>query len=446
MAAHTPETRYVQVGDLHVAYQVVGDGPLDLVFVREYFDHLEAAWDLPSMARFMLRLASFSRLIMFDKGGTGMSDPTALDQHPTLELWMDELGAVMDAVGSTRAAIVAAGGGGPMAALFAATYPERVERLVLVNTYARLLAAPDYPEGEPADGVESLIAWTTAKWGTGAILRVTAPTLVDDDAFVAAYARLERMAASPGMVAGVLPMAVHLDVRNVLGTISVPTLVLHRGGSTYVRAVHGRYLAEHIAGARYVELPGPDYLIHVGDTDDMLDEIEAFLTGTTATADSDRALATVLFTDIVGSTELAGERGDRRWRDLLESHHALVRRQLARFQGREVDTAGDGFLATFDGPARAIRCACAIRDGVRSLGIEIRAGLHTGEVELRGDQIAGVAVHIGARVAAKAQPSEVLVSRTLVDLVAGSNIEFVDRGEHQVKGVAGEWRLFAVSR
>jgi len=286
----------------------------------------------------------------------------------------------------------------------------------------------------------------TAKWGTGSILRVTAPSSVDDDAFVAAYARLERMAASPGLVAGVLPMAARLDVRNVLGTISVPTLVLHRAGSTYVRAVHGRYLADHIAGARYVELPGPDYLIHVGDTDDLLDEIEAFLTGTTAAAGSDRALATVLFTDIVRSTELAGERGDRRWRDLLDSHHALVRRQLARFQGREVDTAGDGFLATFDGPARAIRCACAIRDGVRSLGIEIRAGLHTGEVELRGDQIAGVAVHIGARVAAKAEPSEVLVSRTLVDLVTGSSIEFVDRGEHQLKGVTGEWRLFAVAR
>jgi class 3 adenylate cyclase len=232
----------------------------------------------------------------------------------------------------------------------------------------------------------------------------------------------------------------------VLGTISVPTLVIHRAESTYVRAVHGRYLAKHIAGARYVELPGADYVLHVGDTDEMLDEIEDFLTGTTAAADSDRALATVLFTDIVGSTELAGERGDRRWRDLLESHHALVRRQLARFQGREVDTAGDGFLATFDGPARAIRCACAIRDGVRSLGIEIRAGLHTGEVELRGDQIAGMAVHIGARVAAKAEPSEVLVSRTLVDLVAGSRIEFVDRGEHQLKGVTGEWRLFAVAR
>jgi class 3 adenylate cyclase len=445
MASQTPETRYVQVGDLHVAYQVVGDGPVDLVFVREYFDHLEAGWDFPSMARFMFRLASFSRLIMFDKGGTGMSDPTALHQHPTLELWMDELRAVMDAVGSTRAAVVASGGAGPMAALFAATYPERVERVVFINTYARILEAPDYTQGESAEVVDGLIAWTVAKWGTGAVLRITAPTLADDDAFVAAYARLERMAASPGMVAGVLPMAVRLDVRDVLGTISVPTLVIHRAGCTYVRAVHGRYLAEHIAGARYVELPGPDYLIHVGDTDEMLDEIESFLTGTTAAAESDRALATVLFTDIVGSTDLAGERGDRRWRDLLDSHHALVRRQLARFQGREVDTAGDGFLATFDGPARAIRCACAIRDGVRSLGIEIRAGLHTGEVELRGDQIAGVAVHIGARVAAKAEPGEVLVSRTLVDLVAGSSIEFVDRGEHELKGVIGEWRLFAVA-
>ncbi len=447
MASTTPPTtRYVEVGDLHIAYQVVGNGPLDLVFVREYFDHLEAGWDLPSQARFMSRLASFSRLIMFDKGGTGMSDPTALNAHPTLELWMDELRAVMDAVGSTRAAVVASGGAGPMAALFAATYPERVERLVLVNTYARLLAAPDYAEGDPAEGVDRLIEWTTAKWGTGAILRVTAPSVVNDDAFVTAYARLERMAASPGMVAGVLPMAVRLDVRNVLGTISVPTLVIHRAGSTYVRAVHGRYLAAHIAGARYVELPGADYLVHVGDTDDMLDEIEEFLTGTTATADSDRALATVLFTDIVRSTELAHEHGDRRWRDLLDSHHALVRRQLARFEGREVDTAGDGFFATFDGPARAIRCACAISDGVRSLGIEIRAGLHTGEVELRGDQVAGVAVHIGARVAAKAEPGEVLVSRTVVDLVAGSSIAFVDKGEHQLKGVTGEWRLFAVSR
>ena len=446
MASQIPVTRYVQADDLHVAYQVLGSGPLDLVFVREYFDHLEAGWDVPSLARFMSRLASFSRLIMFDQGGTGMSDPTALDQQPTLELWMDELRAVMDVVGSRRAAVVASGGAGPMAALLAATYPERVERLVLVNTYARLLAAPDYPQGDPAEAVDRFIEWMTAKWGTGSILRVTAPSLADDDAFVAAFARMERMAASPGFVAGVLPMAVRLDVRNVLGTISVPTLVIHRAGSTYVRAVHGQYLAEHIAGARYVELPGPDYLIHVGETDDMLDEIETFLTGTTAAADSDRALATVLFTDIVGSTQLAAERGDRRWRDLLDSHHALVRRQLERFQGREVDTAGDGFLATFDGPARAIRCACAIRDGVRSLGIEIRAGLHTGEVELRDDQIAGLAVHIGARVAAKAQPSEVLVSRTLVDLVAGSNIEFVDRGEHQLKGVTGVWRLFAVSR
>jgi len=441
-----PETRYARSEEGDVAYQVVGEGPLDLVFISSWTSNVEVMWEEPLFARFLRRLATFCRVLCFDKRGSGISDPVPLAAVPTLEEWTDDVRRVMDAAGSKRAALLGAGWGAQMAMLFAATYPERTSALILVNASARSLHDVDYPSGLPADLVPRFLQRREERWGTGGVVDLVAPSVAQDERFRRSTARYERLSMSPRASSITAAAIMERDLRAVLPSIRVPTLVLHRAGDRAFPVGHGRYLAEHIPGAKYVELPGEDDFIYVGDTETMLAEIEEFLTGVRPVAEIDRVLATVLFTDIVGSTERAATLGDRAWHALLDTHHGIVRRELERHRGREVDTAGDGFLATFDGPARAIRCACAIRDGVRSLGIEIRAGLHTGECELMGDGVGGIAVHIGARVAASAAPGEVLVSSTVKDLVAGSGLRFVDRGVHSLRGVPGEWRLFAVER
>jgi class 3 adenylate cyclase len=434
-----PETRYAKSGDINIAYQVVGGGPLDLVLVSGFVSHLDLDWEEPRYAHFLRRLASFSRLIRFDKRGTGLSDrPGGL---PDLETRMDDVRAVLDTVGSERAALLGYSEGGPMCILFAATYPERTSALVLYGTYAkRRDPDDDYPWAATWEERQAYADQVEREWGTEADLGTMAPNA--DDAMVRWWRARARASASPGAAKALILMNSQIDVRGVLSSLRVPTLVLHRRGDHDSRLDEGSYIAEHIPGARFVELEGEDHLPSI-DSGQILDEVEEFLTGARRGPEADRVLATVLFTDIVGSTERASELGDRRWRELLEQHQAVVRRELERFRGREIDTAGDGFLATFDGPARAIRCARAIGNGVRRLGIEVRAGLHTGECEVLGDKVAGVAVHTGARVAGAAGPGEVLVSNIVRDLVAGSGIQFEDRGEHELKGV-GSWRLYSV--
>jgi pimeloyl-ACP methyl ester carboxylesterase len=437
-----PGTRYAKSGDVHIAYQVVGDGPIDLVYVSGWVSNIELMWDEPRYERFLRRLASFSRLIVFDKRGTGLSDPVPLDRLPTLEQRMDDVRAVMDAVGSDHAAVFGNSEGGQMSLLFAATYPERTTALVTQGTFARRLWSPDYPWAPTPEAREREIRDIEASW---ADLDVTTLAPSADEPFKRRLATYFRRSASPAVGAAFLRMNTQADLRAILPTIRVPTLVIHRSNDRDVNVEEGRWIASQIPGARYVELPGVDHTPWVGNQDEVLDEIEELLTGTRHVAEPDRVLATVLFTDIVGSTERAAALGDQRWSELLRDHHTAVRRELQRFRGREIDTAGDGFLATFDGPARAVRCASAIGQTVRSLGLEVRAGVHTGEIELVGDDIGGIAVHIGARVMSEAGPSEVLVSSTVKDLVAGSGIVFQDRGAHTLKGVPGEWRLFAVA-
>jgi pimeloyl-ACP methyl ester carboxylesterase len=440
----TPPTRYAMSDDASIAYQVVGTGPLDVVLVLGFATHLELQWELPPLARFLERLSSFSRLVIFDKRGTGLSDPVA--EVPTLEQRVDDVRAVMDAAGSERAALFGISEGGPMSVLFAAAHPGRVTSLVLYGAMGRTTEAPDYPWASPADALrESAAEFIAPYWGRQAngMVELFAPSLADDPRAAEFTARLERSAASPGMVRKIFEMFLDIDVRAVLPTIHVPTLVLHRRQDRVVNRRAGQELAARIPSARYVELPGIDHLPWAGDSEPVLGEIEEFLTGTRSLPESDRVLATVMFTDIVGSTERAVELGDSRWRELLATHHTAVRGELTRFRGREVKTLGDGFLATFDGPARAIKCGQAIAAEASSLGFEVRVGLHTGEVELIGDDVGGIAVHIAARVGALAAPGEVLASSTIRDLVAGSGIRFVDRGVQQLTGIADEWRLFA---
>ena len=446
MPSVIPETRYARSGDVSIAYQVVGEGPLDLVLVHGWVQSFDPGWEIEAIKRFYLRLASFSRLILFDKRGTGLSDRVALDDLPTLETRMDDVRAVMDAVGSERAALLGHSEGGAMAALFGATYPERTTALVLVGSFARAAWAPDYPLGRTDGALDEKNEAIVESWGvefTRSVLRQLAPSIADDEELVQAYARAAARGASPAAASALMQMSSMIDVRHVLPAIQVPTLVLHRADEFLAETT--RDVGARIPGARVVELPGHDHMPWLGDQDAVLEEIEEFLTGVRPHPALDRILATMLFTDIVGSTELAADLGDRRWRDLLEQHNALVRRELGRFRGRELNTAGDGFLATFDGPARAIACACAIRDAGRSLGLQIRFGLHTGELELAGSDVRGIAVHTGARVAGKAGPGEVLASSTVKDLVAGSGLEFEDRGSHELKGVPGEWHLYAVA-
>ena len=443
------ETRYARSGDVSIAYQVTGEGPFDVVFVPGFLSHVELAWDVPGMAAYNRRLASFCRLIRFDKRGTGMSD--RVSGVPTLETRMDDVRAVMDATGCERAALIGLSEGGPMSILFAATYPERAWALALCGTFARVRWAPDYPIGASDEEARRDDEEIEQRWGEPdaaiALAREVAPESSDDE--LQAFATMIRQSASPGAALALNRMNDEIDVRDVLPAIRVPTLVLNREGEHPFIRQGSAYLAQHIAGARYVELPGSSHAPFAGDSESYVRAIEGFLQEAwaeeaSAEPEPDRVLATILFTDIVGSTAKAVELGDARWRELLEQHHATVRRLLLRHRGTELDTAGDGFFASFDGPARGIRCARAITESVRDLGIEVRAGLHTGECERMNSKVGGIAVHIGARVAAEAGPGEVVVSSTVKDLVAGSGIAFHDRGAAELKGVPGEWRLFAV--
>jgi class 3 adenylate cyclase len=439
-----PRTEYAQADGAAIAYQVVGDGPSDLVAVLGFATHLELQWELAPFARFFDRLASFSRLILFDKRGTGLSDPVS--SVPTLEQRVDDVRAVMDAAGSERAAMFGISEGAPMSALFAAAHPERAAALVLYGAMARTTEAPDYPWASPADALrESAAEFIAPFWGRQAegMVELFAPSLTGDPEAIALTERMERSAASPAMVQAIFEMFLEIDVRAVLPTIRIPTLVIHRRGDRVVNRRAGEDLAARIPGARYVELPGIDHQPWAGDAEAVSGEIEEFLTGARTAPEPERVLATVMFTDIVGSTERASELGDARWRELLAAHQRAVRRELERFRGREVKTLGDGYLATFDGPARAIRSGHAIVEAARSLGLEVRIGLHAGEVELIADDVGGIAVHLAARIGALAGPGEVLVSSTVKDLVAGSGIRFDDRGQHRLKGISDEWRLFA---
>jgi pimeloyl-ACP methyl ester carboxylesterase len=436
-----PDVHYAKSGDLSIAYMVFGEGP-DLVIAPGFISHLEVGWEEPSLVHFYTRLASFRRVIAFDKRGTGLSDPAS--HASTLEESVDDMRAVMDAAGAGRPDVFGISEGGTMAMLLAAAHPDRVNSLVLYGTFARLVEAADYPWGVSEQAIEKLIQLSGSGWGEGIGLGGWAPSRRGDDELRQWWARLQRLAASPGMVRNIFALYPRVDIREALPAIQAPTLVLHRGRDRMVNIELARYLADNIPGAKLVELDGDDHLYFTGDADALVDEVVEFLTGSRPAPPIHRVLATVLFTDVVGSTERAVELGDDRWRQLLDAHHAQVRRQIERFQGREVNTMGDGFLATFDGPARAIRCATAIRDAVRALGLEVRAGVHTGEIEMSDGDIAGIAVHLGARVAATAGPGEVLVSRTVVDLVAGSGLTFTERGTRSLKGVPGEWQLFAV--
>ena len=431
-------------GDVNIAYQVMGEGPLDLVFVMGWVSHLDYYWEEPLFARFLRRLASFSRLILFDKRGTGLSDRVALHELPTLEQRMDDVRAVMDAVGSERAALMGVSEGGPMCLLFAATYPERTAALVLNGAYARRLWAEDYPFGERPEEYEAFLEDIRKNWGGPVGLERRAPSMIDDQRFRNWWATYLRMSASPGAAYALTRMNSEIDVRHALSVVHVPTLVIHRTGDRSLPIEGARYMAERMPRANLIELSGDDHLPFVGEQDEILDDVEEFLTGIRPPPAPARVLTTVLFTDIVGSTERAAALGDRRWRDLLEMHNAVIRRELALYRGDEIDTAGDGFFASgFDGPARAIRCGCAIRDAVASLGLGIRVGVHTGECDVVDGKLSGLAVVIGSRVAAQAEPGEVLVSGTVRDLVAGSRIEFEPKGTKELKGL-GEWPVFAV--
>jgi pimeloyl-ACP methyl ester carboxylesterase len=438
-----PETRYARAGEDHIAYQTVGDGPRDIIFMSAWFSHVDGRWEEPRFAAMLRRLATMGRLIVFDKRGSGASDPLAAPE-PTWEDWADDIRAVLDAAGSQRATVVGVGDSGPLAILFAATQPQRVTSLVLINTGARLVQAPDYPWGLRADEVEAFLRRTRETWGTGGIVDVFSPSGALDERYRQWWARYQRMGASPGRSTAMARLVFGVDVRNVLSTLHVPTLVIHRKDFRFFPVHLGRYLGEHIAGAKYVEVPGADGFVYLGDVDSILSEVEEFVTGTRRPPDTDRVLATVLLTDMVGSTDQVARLGDQRWRAILDTHDEIVRAQLELFRGRLHRATGDGMLATFDGPARGIRCAQALRDLLRAAGIEIRAGLHAGEIELRGTEIGGIAVHIAARISAEAGAGEILCSSTIKDLVTGSELGFADRGRRQLKGVPQEWQIYAV--
>lgn len=441
-----PEVRYARSGDVHVAYQVVGDGPVDIVFVAGFLTHLPLLWEYPGYRRFVERLGSFARVLLFDKRGMGLSDRV---QVGTLEERMDDVRAVMDAAGSERAALLGVSEGGPMSLLFAATYPERTTALLLCGAEIREETTDDWPWGEATrQEFEEFIPTMIAGWGSRSLrAEHYAPDLPAEDVrqFEDWSRRLLVEAASPGAVDAFVRMAFEIDVRDVLPSIDVPTLIVHREGDRICHVENARYTAARVSGAHYVELPGANHIPWVGEGEEIAAEIQEFLTGVREAPEPSRVLATVLFTDLVGSTGRAVELGDARWRDLLERHNTAIRRELERFRGREIDTAGDGFLAAFDGPARAIRCAQAIREAVAGLDLELRAGIHTGECEVIGGKLAGIAVHVGARVASQAQAGEILASSTVKDLVAGSAIRFEERGPTTLEGVPGEWRLFAVA-
>jgi DNA-binding winged helix-turn-helix (wHTH) protein/pimeloyl-ACP methyl ester carboxylesterase len=439
-----PETMYARSGDVNIAYQVIGDAPLDLVFVMGWVSHLEYFWREPSFARFLLRLASFSRLILFDKRGTGLSDRVPINKLPTLEQRMDDVRAVMDAVGSERAALCGVSEGGPMCSLFAATYPEKTIALVMIGTYAKRLRDAEYPWAPTTEERQHFFEEIRAHWGGPVGIEERAPTMADDTQFREWWATYLRMGASPGAALALTQMNAEIDVRHVLPSIHVPTLVIHRTEDQCLKVDEGRYVAERIPGAKYVELPGQDHLPFVGDQDMILDEVEEFLTGVRHRIEPDRVLATVLFTRIVDSPEHAERLGVSRWQELINRLRAHISKEIGWFRGREIDMVGNRPLAIFDGPARAVRCACAIVEYSSRLGVEMRAGLHTGECDVVDSKVGGIATEIGVEVAKRAAAGEVLVSNTVKDLVAGSGIRFEDRGTYTLAGILGEWRLFGV--
>ncbi|HEV7472727.1 MAG TPA: alpha/beta fold hydrolase [Pyrinomonadaceae bacterium] len=445
-----PETMYARSGEVNIAYQVIGDAPIDLVFVMGWVSHLEYFWREPSFARFLLRLASFARLILFDKRGTGLSDRVPINELPTLEQRMDDVRAVMDAVGSERAALCGVSEGGPMCSLFAATYPEKTLALVMIGTYAKRIRDDDYPWAPTTEQRQHFFEEMRKQWGGPVGLEERAPSVADDPKFREWWATYLRMGASPGAALALTQMNAEIDVRKVLPSVHVPTLVIHRSEDRCLKVEEGRYVAESIPGAKYVELPGQDHLPFVGDQDAILGEVEEFLTGVRHTLEPDTVLATVLFTQIVDSKDHAERLGNARWYALLDRLREHVRKEIEWFRGREIDMIGDRPLAIFDGPARAIRCASAISEYASRLGILMRAGLHTGECEMVGPpgetKVCGIAPQIGAQVATAAAAGEVLVSSTVKDLVAGSGIEFEDKGVHTLVDLPGEWRLFAVKR
>ena len=436
-----PRTQYARSGDVHLAYQVIGEGPRDIVLVLDWASHLEALWEQPLVAEFISSLNRFARVIWFDMRGVGLSD-RVVDAAVSAEDWLEDVSAVMDASGSERATIVAHGHAVQLALLFAATHPERVDSLVLINGFARLLRSEDYPVGMPPEARDSVLAGIESEWGTGRLATVLAPSVASQPGVKDWYGRVERYAASPGTALAKMRAISELDVRNVLPLVAAPTLVVHNRDDWFIRAGHGRYLAEHIAGAHLLERDSADHW-PIGDAD-LLGAIEEFVVGSRSEdTDVDRFLATVLFVDVAGSTERVSEIGDRSWDALLGRFETIVGRVLSDHRGELVNTAGDGVLATFDGPARGIRCAWSLRDSLKQTGLEVRSGIHTGELTRRNGGVAGIAVHIGARVSALAEPGEVLVTRTVRDLVAGSGIVFEDRGEHALKGVADRWALYA---
>jgi len=441
-----PQTRYALSGDVNIAYQVIGEGPIDLVFVMGWVSNIDEFWTEPSFANFLQRLARFSRLIVFDKRGTGLSDRVDEKNVPTLEQRMDDVRAVMDAVGSRKAALLGISEGGPMCALFAATYPERTAALMTFGSFARPLAAPDYPWGRTEEAQRQFVEAIRTGWGSKPVgIEARVPSKARDEAFRQWWTRYLVRSASPSAVLALVRMNILIDVRAVLPAIRVPTLVMHRTGDLALDVGGSRYMAQQIPGARFVEYPGVDHLPWTSDPEPVLGDIEQFVTGVRHAPEPDRVLATVMFADIVDSTQRAAAIGDRAWTQELQEFYGLARRQLERFRGREIDTAGDGYFATFDGPARAVRCAQNLTREVSQLGLTMRAGLHTGEVEVIGEKVGGIAVHIGARIAGHAGPGEVVVSNTVKDLVAGSGLQFEDRGVRPLKGVPGEWRLYRAS-
>ncbi len=439
----SPKVKYARTGDgVHIAYQTWGSGPVDILISSGLWWHIEFQWTEPTVAHYLEALGRIGRVITFDKRGTGLSDRVPVDRLPTLEERTDDLTAVLDAVGAEKAVVIGQNHGAPMAILFAATYPERTHSLILSGAFARFVQAADYPWGFPEHLAERTLARMEEHWDEPNALAQVAPSRVDDSHARDWWATMQRMAVSPAAAVALFRMSMETDVRDVLAAIHVPTLVVHLTGDRLINIGCGRHLAEHIDGAQFVEAEGSDVVFE--DLPEIGDAIEEFVTGRPAAREPDRVLATVVFTDIVDSTKHLTALGDSGWREVLDRHDALVERSLERYRGRKVNPTGDGMLAVFDGPARAVQCACAIRDGVGALGIEVRAGVHTGEIELRGDDVAGVAVHIGARVASLGGAGDVLVTRTVTDLVAGSGLEFADRGEQDLKGLPGTWQIYAV--
>jgi class 3 adenylate cyclase len=441
-ALQRPKTNYVTVGDSEVAYQILGDGPIDLIFFTGIGSHLEFLWDWAGP--FLRRLASFSRLVLFDRRGTGASDPVALNAIPTWEEATEDVQAVLDAVGSEHAAIYAEADAGPIAVLFAATHPDRVSALILGNTSARLVVDDDYPIGLSVDNVEAILDVFALQWGTAELVKLVAPDLAQDEELVELLARQWRSALTPRAARALWRTLLEADVRDALSSLQAPTLILHATESDIVPFSHGEYLAEHIAGSQLLERPGRATGFIPASYPATAEHVAEFLTGTTSPVAIDRVLTTILFSDIVASTTQLVDVGDEAWRRVLDGHDRVVREQLRLYRGHEINTTGDGFVVSFDGPARGIRCAQAITEALATLGLEVRIGLHCGECEVRGDDLAGLAVHIAARVGSLAGPGEVLVSGTVRDLVAGSGIEFEGHGEHELKGVPGSWKLFAV--